>query len=307
MNRRTTIQSLLAAAGIGSTLSAMPPTRSETDRQVSTFRSDVALVMLDVSVKDNQGRFVPQLQRENFSVTEDGKPQRITAFDAGHRPVTVGLLIDQSRSITPNRQNVMAAALSLIEASNPEDEIFILHFNDRVEPGLPPDIHFSADPSQLRDGLSHGVPSGKTALNDAVIAGLEHLRLGRRDRKMLVLITDGGDTASAHSKRETLDLVERGNATVYAIGLYDSDDPDRDPGLLRQLAKISGGVAYFPNSPNELPALCRQIAEEIRARYTIGFIPQRSPSKAARSIRVNAEAPGIGRLHVHTRRSYRYE
>jgi Ca-activated chloride channel family protein len=309
MDRRTSIRMLLAA-GAGSTLSAlsaMLPTQPDDDRrEYATFRSDVALVLLDVSVKNNEGRLVPGLTRENFSVFEGGRPRKITVFDAADRPVTLGILVDQSRSMTPKRESVLTAALSLVEASNPEDEVFILHFNDRVTPGLPSGVSFSGDLPQLRAGLSRGVPEGKTALHDAVVAGFEHMRLSRQDRKTLVLITDGGDTASAHTRRETIAMAERGTATIYAIGLYQLDDPDRDPGLLRQLAGIGGGEAFFPNNPSELAPLARKIAAEIRSRYTIGYLPAEAPTNTVRHIRVKAVS-GQDRLRVRTRGSYRYE
>src|SRR5262249_35699352 len=148
----------------------------------------------------------------------------------------------------------------------------------------------------------------KTALNDAIIAGLKQLEMGRRDKKALILISDGGDNASRHTRQEMLDLVETSLATIYAIGLDDPQDPERNPGLLRRLAHISGGEAYFPDGPSQLSSLSRSIANEMRTRYTIGYRPQtRSGTHSLRQVRVRVSAPGHARLAVRTRSRYRYE
>src|SRR5271154_5737439 len=249
----------------------------------STFRSEVRLVLLDVNVKDRDGSTVLGLSKENFTVLEDGRPQPVTVFDRNDLPVTVGILVDESRSMTSKRTDVLTAAQIFIEESNRQDQIFVLNFNDRVTAGLPRDMLFSDSVPQLRSALHHGVAEGKTALHDAVVAGLQQLELGQRDKKTLVLISDGGDTTSTHTRKQMLELVERSIATIYTIGLFDLDDPDRDPGILRQLARISGGEAYFPASASEMVPVCRNIAKEIRTRYTIGYLPK--PSNGASALR----------------------
>jgi Ca-activated chloride channel family protein len=307
MNRRSAVRKLVAA-GAGSLFAGWPAAPQKSQLGDYTLRSDVVLVLLDVGVKDSEGRFIPGLSKDNFTVLEDGRPQKITVFDSTDRPVTVGILVDQSRSMTPKWRDVLTAAQTFIEESNRQDEVFVLHFNDRVMPGLPRNVPFSDDIKQLRVALTSGVPDGKTALNDAVIEGLQHLRLGRRDKKVLVLISDGGDTTSEHKRGDTLAMVERGLATIYTIGLYDATDPDHDPSFLRRLARISGGEAYFPASSPEMVPLCRRIAKEIRTRYTIGYLPEaRRGAKSVRHIHVLAGAPGHARLRVRARTSYRYD
>jgi Ca-activated chloride channel family protein len=312
MNRRSAVRTL-AAASAGSFLAnwpvgAQPPAAEEHQPNDFTLRSDVVLVLLDVSVKDHQGRFVQGLTKDNFQVIEDGKSQKITVFDPEDRPVTVGLLLDESLSMTPKRQDVVSAAETLIEESNRQDEVFVLHFNQRVTPGLPRDVPFSGDLQQLHAALGRAIPGGKTKLNDAVIEGLRHLRLGRRDKKTLVLVSDGGDTASEHNRKETLEMVQRSVATIYTIGLYDLDDPDRDPGFLRQLAKMSGGEAYLPSSTKEMAHLCQRIAKEIRTRYSVGYTPEfHAGANPLRHIQVHVKAPDQGRLMVRARTAYRYD
>lgn len=306
MNRRAAVRNLVAA-GAGSLLwNPLSPASPFNGEQESLFRSDVILVLLDVSVKDGQGRFVPGLTAESFTVLEEGHAQKITFFDPYDRPVTVGVLLDESRSMTPKRQDAVTAARAMIEESNRLDEIFVLHFNERVSHGLPAGVPFSSDPRELSAALSREVDGGKTALYDVLWEGMEHLRLGRRDKKALVLISDGGDTASRHSRKETIEMVERSPATLYAIGLYEEGDPDRDPGFLRRISRTSGGEVFLPSGTEELLSVCRRIAREIRTRYTIGYIPGSHERTAPfRRIQVRAHDARHGKLTVRTRSGYR--
>jgi Ca-activated chloride channel family protein len=278
------------------------------DQSGFTIRSDVRLVLLDVSVRDGKGATVSGLTKESFKISDEGKPQPIEVFAANDIPATVGIIVDESYSMTPKRASVLAAAQTFIKESNPHDEVFVLNFNETVKHGLPDSLLFSSDPQQLNKALHRGIPQGRTALNDAVIEGLQQLSMGKLDKKALVLISDGGDNASHHSRQEMLDMAVRSGATIYAIGLYDLSDMDRDPRILKELAKLSGGEAYFPETPPATIPVCERIAHDIRARYTIGFVPQGS-SKAAplRHLTVRVEAPGRGRLTAHTRTTYRYD
>jgi Ca-activated chloride channel homolog len=156
--------------------------------------------------------------------------------------------------------------------------------------------------------LFRGVSEGRTALNDAVVEGLAQLQMGKREKKTLVLISDGGDNASMHTRHKMLDQVEGSIATIHTIGLFDADDGDSDPGILRQLARVSGGEAYFPPTPEEMVPTCRRIARDIRARYTLGYVPAaRRGVNDVRNIRVGASAPGHAKLITQTRRRYRYD
>src|SRR5262249_5348077 len=223
------------------------------------IHSDVRLVLLDVNVKDNKGNSISGLQKSHFKVQENGKTQPITVFAHEDLPVTVGVLVDESFSMHAKRADVIAAAETFITESNPRDELFILNFNDTVTPGLPPGVPFSGDIAQLRAALAHGRPRGMTALYDAIIDGLDQLESGRRDKKVLVVISDGRDTVSRRSRAEMLDRVQRSTATIYTIGVYEPDDPEADPRLLRDIARITGGDAYFPQRPDETTAICRRV------------------------------------------------
>ena len=308
MNRRSAIRTLMVA-GAGSVLWKLSGAQDRDQGQPKEFviRSEVRLVLLDVSVKDRDGGFVSGLTKDNFAVMENGAAQAITVFAAHDVPVTVGILVDESRSMTPKRADVLSAAESFIAGSNPQDEIFVLNFNDFVKRGLPEGLPFSDNLEQLRAALDRGIPKGRTALNDAVVEGLKQLELGRRDKKTLVVISDGGDNASRHSRREMLDLVERNIATIYTMGIFEPGDPDLDRGLLKRLAGISGGEAHFPGDADEMVAACRGIAKDIRTRYTIGYPPPVRNGGPVRRIRVNVSAPGRSRLVVRTRDRYHYE
>jgi len=308
MRRRSVARAFVFASAVSFVLPGLLAASPAKDQPEYTIHSTVRLVLLDVSVKDRQGRLVPGLSQKDFTVLENGRQQRITAFDNEDLPVTVGIVVDESYSMGPKRSDVLAAAQTFIEESNPHDEIFVLNFKDTVTRGLPKGTLFSDNIEELGSALHRGIPQGKTALNDAIVAGLQQLEMGRRDKKALVVISDGGDNASKHSRGKMLDMVERSIGTIYTIGLYDADDPDRNPGILRELARISGGEAYFPASPAAMIPVCRSIAKQMRARYTIGYIPPlQNGTGSLRHIRVRVSARGQTRLIVRTRSSYRYE
>jgi len=302
MTRRSAIRTLmLASAGsCGSKLIG-------DDEPNYVIHSEVRLVLLDVSVTDVHGSTISGLAQQSFHVLENGQPQTITVFENHDVPVTVGILVDESFSMIPKRGQVLTAAGIFIKQSNPRDQMFVLNFNDVVQRGLPENELFSDDVLKLRTALYRGKPEGRTALNDALVAGLEQLEMGRRDKKTLVVISDGGDNASTHSRRQTLDRVETSLATVYTIGLFDEDDPDRDPGLLRRLAAISGGQAYFPPNVSGMIPVCERIAKDIRSRYTVGYAPRPENGKSSlRHVDVRVTAPSGARLDARTRTRYRY-
>lgn len=303
MKRRSAI-GIIGIAGVVSSLSCLLLFAADD----FTIHNDVRLVLLDVSVQNRAGSFVPGLSKQDFTVLENGRPQIISVFDNQDAPVTMGILVDESASMTPRRGHVVVGAGYLIAESNPEDEVFVLNFNDSVKRGLPDDVLFSGDIPQLRDALNRETPRGKTALYDAVADGLKQLEAGRRGRKTLVLISDGGDNASLHKRLETIDLVERSAATIFTIGLFEEGASDADPGVLKELAKISGGEALFPKNADDLSEACHRFAKEIRARYTIGYVPHEDKNAAPlRHIHVKVSAPGQNGLTVLTRTSYRYD
>jgi len=301
MDRRSAIHKILIAGAA----SCYRGFAADSDDPGYVIRSDVRLVLLDVSVRDAHGALVSGLAQSDFEVLENGRRQPITVFDKGDIPITVGILVDESRSMGPKRGEVIQAAESLVAASNPRDQFFVLNFNDTVRAGLPAETPFSDRPDQLRDALYRGRPEGRTALNDAIVDGLEQLEAGQRGRKALVVVSDGGDNASENTRREMLERVERSIATVYTVGLFDAQDGDQNPGLLNRLAEISGGHAYFPMDPAGMVSICRKIAADIRSRYTLGYVPEINPGREElRHIQVRVWLKRK-RLKTHARTSYR--
>jgi VWFA-related protein len=272
-----------------------------------TIRSDVRLVLLDVSVKDSKGGLVSGLTQDEFTVLEDGKPQKITQFANQDIPVTVGVVVDESGSMRPKRAETITAALTFLTASNPQDEVFVINFNDKVYHGLPDTVLFSDDINLLRNALMGTLPEGRTALYDALFASLHQLDMGRKGKKTLVVISDGGDNISSHTRKEVQAKVDESLATIYTVGIFDNDDPDRNPDVLKWIASVSGGVAYFPEKLDGIVPICKQIAKDIRSRYTIGYIPAEGKAGALRHLKVVvAQSADRGKLTARTRTQYIY-
>jgi Ca-activated chloride channel family protein len=269
-----------------------------------TIRTTSRLLLLDAGVRDATGGFVSGLVSENFKVYEDGKPQQITQFAHADIPVTVGLVVDESASMRPKRTEVITAGLAFIQASNPQDKIFIINFNEKARRGLPETMLFSDEVKQLREALWRGVPEGRTALYDAIEMALHHLEYGRRDKKALVVVSDGGDNVSLHKVKQMLDDVLTSVATIYAIGIFDENDPDKSPGILSRIAHLSGGNAYFPSKLDEVVSICQDIAKDIRNRYTIGYVPSAGEGISVRHIKVLARSPNGKKLIVRSRSTY---
>lgn len=270
-----------------------------------TISTDVDLVLLDVSVRNSKGEYVTDLTKANFKIEENGIPQKITSFLNVDVPVAAGLLLDASGSMRSKRSDVNIAALAFIDASNPHDQIFILDFNDKVMSALPGDVTFTGNIDLLRQALSMHDTEGRTVLYDAIVDGLEHLNLAERDKKTLIVVTDGGDNASKHTLAQVMHAIENSPTTVYTVGIYDEDDPDRNPGVLQRIAQISGGECFILSKPDEVIAASRKIATDIRKRYTIGYVPDRGNTKIGlRHIKVTATGPNGERLIVRTRTSY---
>jgi Ca-activated chloride channel homolog len=270
-----------------------------------TISVDVNLVVLHATVRDRKGDFVPGLTKEDFRVWEDGRPQTIQLFKHEDVPVSLGLIVDNSQSMGRKRKDVSAAALAFVRSSNPQDEMFIVNFNGRVTLGLPTAKLFSASVPELEKALN-GVPAyGMTALYDAVEEGLAHLKQATFQKKVLIVISDGGDNASHHRLSQVLDAAEHSDTIIYTIGLFDEYDADQNPAVLRKLARATGGEAFLPTETSEIVPICERIAADIRHQYTIGYEPSNGKlDNTFRAIRVTASRPHGGKLFVRTREGY---
>lgn len=305
MPRRRDVLRIIGGMLSSPLLRAWQQAPANTDSEGYTIRTTSRLVLLDVSVKDPRGGFVSGLKQDNFKVEEDGKPYPISQFADADIPVTVGLVVDESGSMRPKRPEVITAALEFIQNSNPQDEMFVINFNERARRGLPDIEPFSDKISELRAALWKGDPEGRTALYDAIEMALRQIQMGRRDKKTLVVISDGGDNVSHHSLQDVMQDVLSSLTTIYAVGIFDEDDPERNPAVLEKLAHVSGGGVYFPKKLEQIVPICKQIAKDIRTRYTIGYIPP-VEGKAVRHIRVTASAPNYPKLIIRTRTRYMF-
>ncbi len=277
---------------------------AQNPRQPYTISDNVDLVLLDVSVKDPHGGFVTGLQKSNFRVFEDGHPREITHFASVDTPVTVGLVVDDSGSMRGKRPEVVMAGLAFAKSSNPQDEFFVINFNNSVVRGLPPQLPFTDDLQTLRAALYYGQPVGQTALYDAIAYGLRHLDLGHRDKRTLIVVSDGGDNVSDLSLSELMHLVVASRATIYTVGLFNPVNRDLNPGVLRKLANVSGGEYFEPKALDQVIPTLEKISKDIRNRYTVGYTPdEKNDRRKVRSIKVTAERQGR-KLLVKTRTTY---
>ncbi|MGD0363814.1 MAG: VWA domain-containing protein [Bryobacteraceae bacterium] len=275
--------------------------------QAEPFRIsvNVSLVVLPATVTDRQGGFVSNLGAKNFEVYENGRPQTIQLFRSEDIPVTVGLVVDQSTSMRPKLAEVIAAARAFVRSSNPDDEMFIVNFNEKVTLGLPDSVRFTNNAVLLANAIDSRPAGGQTALYDAISRAVQELRGGTRDKKVLIVVSDGGDNASTRRLAQVMKLAEQSSAVIYTIGVFDEEDPDRNPGVLKRLAQATGGEAFLPKQLSEVAPICERIARDIRHQYTLGYVPANLTRDGAyRTIRVVAQAQGHTKLSVRTRAGY---
>lgn len=270
-------------------------------RTVFTSRSEV--VVVHVTVTEGKSQLVTGLPQQSFAIFEDGQPQTVTFFHNQDHPVTVGLVIDCSGSMQRKRDAVIAAGIAFAHSSHPQDEMFTVNFNERVWNGLPESMPFTTDTGQLQYALDQSTARGQTALFDGVRAALKHLADGHEQKKVLIVVSDGGDNASTSKFSDVLDMALRMDAVIYAIGMYDQYDRDAKPDVLRKLAKSTGGVAYFPHAPGDTTKILEEIAHDIRSGYTLGYVPS-SAHAGYRTIRVEVHSPDNRKLSVRARAGY---
>lgn len=265
--------------------------------------SPTELVVLSVVVNDRRGHPVANLARDRFTVFDEDRVQPITLFSNEDTPVSVTVLIDISGSMRPKLGEVVLAALAFAQTSNPADELFAMAFNERVANSMDGHPLEAADVRGLEAELRGLRAEGQTALYDGLAAGLDRLDHALHARKVLLLISDGGDNASEATLDEVLARAKRSNVAIYTIGLFDARASDKNPKVLQSLARATGGQRFLPASPSGLLAVCQRIAREIRSGYTIAFTP---PSQDGRYHRVRIEVTpgGDGRIAARTRPGY---
>ena len=260
-------------------------------------------VVLHATVVDQRSRLVTNLNKNDFTVFEDGQPQQITRFTREDIPVSIGILVDNSGSMRDKRQAVNTAALDLVKGSNPEDEVFIVNFSDEAII----DTDLTSDIAKMQEGLQQIDSRGGTALYDAVVASADYLaKKGRREKKVLLVVTDGEDNASTDTLEQAVRRVQDDSGpVVYSIGILGGEREKRAKRALDSLAQHTGGVAFFPKDVGEVDQIARAVARDIRNQYSIYYRPTRPQDQGGfRQVKVDAHAPGYGRLQVRTRSGY---
>src|SRR5712692_1548860 len=299
----------VALAQIPTTPSAPPPPpgQSATVGQDSRIRVDVNLVVLHTTVLDDRGRFADGLKQENFRILEDKVEQKLSVFKREDIPVSMGLVIDNSGSMRDKRPRVNQAAITLVEASNPQDEAFVVNFNDDFYLDL--DKDFTNSIPELKEALERIDSRGSTALYDAIIGSIDHLKKGSKDKHVLLVVTDGEDNTSRNSLEKAIREIQKTDTVIYTIGLLSQEskkNAKRAKKALEEISLASGGLSYFPENVDDVHNICRQVAHDIRNQYTLAYYPSNSKRDGTfRAVQVEVIPPhGRGKLVARTRNGY---
>lgn len=265
----------------------------KTDGGEAVFSSDTRLVQVPVSVTDKTGHLVKGLPQSAFQVFESGVPQTIKVFKNEDVPISLGLVIDNSGSMHDKRASVVSAALTLVEDSNKQDEVFVVNFNDDVNL----DTDFTNNIEALEHGLTKIDSRGGTAMRDAIRMSIDHLKdRGRRDKKVILVVTDGNDNASKSELADVVRLAQQDDVQIYAIGLLNEEEPREAEKARRALATLSGstgGQVFYPKELSEVGEIAHQVAYDIRNQYTIAYSPSNTALDGTfRAIKVVVNAPG---------------
>ena len=282
--------------------STPPPAKPLSDDDV-TFSVGTRLVVLPISVSDKGGKLITDLQQKAFKVYENGTEQPIKLFRREDVPVSLGIIIDNSGSMREKRLKVETASLDLVKASNPQDEVFIVNFNDDAYL----DVEFTSDIKKMEEGVARIDSRGGTAMRDAINKSIDYLKeKGKRQKKVLLVITDGNDNASRLSLEKLVSRAQQSEVLIYAIGLLNEEER-REAKIAKRaldsLSRDSGGLAFYPKSTAEVDELTLQVAHELRNQYTIAYSPTiQEMDGSFRQIKVTVNGPG--RPIVRTRTGY---
>lgn len=295
-----------ALAAFGQENRTAPPAAAAEDAPV-VFRTDTRLVVCHTTVVDKSGHLVTDLPQSAFSVSENGVPQAIRAFRREDVPVSLGLIVNNSGSMRDKRAKVAAAALGLVKASNKDDEVFVVNFNDDAYLDLPHGEDFTNNIADMEEALSHIDSRGGTAMRDAISMSIDHIKQkGHRDKKVLVVVTDGNDNSSNIALELLVKAAQQSEVLIYAVGLL-SDEEKREAmhakKALEELAGATGGETFFPKDLSEVDRYTQEVARDIRSQYTIAYSPANTAMDGSyRQIRVAVNAPG--HPSVRTRSGY---
>ena len=267
----------------------------------ATFRADTRLVVLPVTVVDKSGRMITTLPQSAFHVFENGVPQQVKLFKREDIPVSMGLIIDNSGSMRDKRQKVAAAAVALVKASNPDDEAFVVNFNDDAYL----DCDFTNQVPKLDQALSKIDSRGGTAMRDAIRMSIDHMReKAKKDKKVILVVTDGNDNASMISLENLVKNAQQAGVIMYAIGLLSDEErreAKRAKRALDALTEATGGEVYYPKELADVDRIAHQVARDIRNQYTITYTPSNQALDGSfRQIKVVVNGPNRPRARTRT-------
>jgi VWFA-related protein len=276
-------------------------------KQGSKIVLNVDLVVLHTTVIDDRQRFADGLKTENFRVFEDKVEQKLSVFRREDVPVSMGLVIDNSGSMRDKRPRVNEAAITLVQASNPNDEAFVVNFNDDFYLDL--DKDFTNSVPELKEALERIDSRGSTALRDAILGSLDHLKRASKEKKVLLVVTDGEDNASRNSLEKMIREIQKTDTVIYTIGLLGQEnkkEAKRARKALEQIAAASGGLAYFPENVDDVHSICEQVAHDIRNQYILAYYSTNTRRDGTfRGVTVDVIPPrGRGKLVARTRNGY---
>jgi Ca-activated chloride channel homolog len=295
------------AAGLFLAAVAVRGQQKAPEDPATIFRANTNVVVLNTTVVDKSGHLVTDLTRDAFTVFENGVPQKIIEFKHEDVPVSLGLIIDNSGSMRTKRAGVEAASLALVKDSNPDDEVFVVNFNDEAFLDLPNKKNFTNNIQEMEEALTRIDSRGGTAMRDAIRFSIDHLHeKANRDKKVLVVVTDGVDNASMITQESLVKAAQQSGVLLYAVGLLEDEDrsgANKAKRELTGLAEATGGETYFPKEVSEVDHIAHVVAHDIRNQYTIQYTPSNDTMDGTyRQIKVTVNTPG--HLTVRTRSGY---
>jgi Ca-activated chloride channel family protein len=269
-------------------------------------KKDVDLVLVPVTITDPMNRLVTGLEKENFELTDNGRPQTIRHFSSEDAPISLGVIFDISGSMADKIDKSRQAVVEFFRTANPQDEFFLITFSEKPEVL----VDFTSSVEDIQNKLVYAIPKGRTALLDAIYLGMNRMRKAHYERKALLIISDGGDNHSRYTEGEIKSMVREADVQIYGIGLFDRDfkspEEREGPALLSDVTEVTGGRTFVIDSPNELADVATKIGIELRNQYVLGYRPT-NPGRDGkwRKIKVKLNPPrGLPPLHVYAKTGY---
>jgi len=289
---------LFVAAALSAQQTPAPPA------EPTVFRLDARVVICHATVVDKVGHLVTTLPKEAFTVYENGARQEIRLFKREDIPVSMGIVIDNSGSMRNKIAQVKAASVALVQESNPDDEEFVVNFNDTAYMDLPEGKDFTNSIKDLEAALARIDTRGGTAMRDAIQMSIEHLKKAHKDKKVLVVVTDGNDNSSLVGMEALMKTARQSGVVIYAVGILTEEEhreAARAKKALNDLTEATGGSVFYPKDVSEVDRIAHQVAHDIRNQYTIGYSPANANMDGTfRQIRIVAKAPGSPVVRTRT-------